>query len=795
MEDQHWNVPIWSNRKFNEKEMIREHTYTYPDWGNVGPTVFSGKTTDDLTFTNESEGTWLKDGAPLTAKKRKYNYQRQKDIERKFPLEKTLQFAYPLLHPRKIHSFRNVNDAKRVFRGNCLDVLEMNGRIYVLHPMGQRRVFASMLKKGIYCKEDETQEDNLFFKLNECANFPLNEPLYQIVAKEVNNTGIVLFRSRTEAQLLALQEEEEVVKSNRCDVLNNYLTTDIALSDTLPGVWALACANGEVLLQNAQDENCLWHASFQKKRVKSRLSRYHCDFGKHPLSLIVGNESTIWVCDTRMKARVNIHSEPETSGIVHTVVKVNEMKKYYSDFEEICSFTHIKRLPYLYVVSANSVYVMDERYCKMPVMSWKHLLMKRPSYISTQEFGDKQFLMLANSHEKKVSVIANQWEANNYNVWCRGLSLPKHFHIAKDTINFAHKQDLWFRHQVHDWLESTWSGIASFVHPNDNLSMLFLSLYSNCDIFAQLFKVSKGHDKGLPQNTGVRDTQCGKEILSRWEEDIVKVSIKKSLSNSFTYFDASSFYQKFVCNGISEDLKEMFAGLPVPIIDDSHDKDDAPGSRLCHSKADNDKKKDTWQVRELVRRLKKKRQNKSVGNTSQKKDKDPLWVDSLLDNYICDYDVYDMKDLSLPGNSGDSDILSNYLPRKMASFLKMDNLKKCKDFLAPKILSLWQMDEAESSTSTGPCNFSHEPTFHYYTAPFDVTCLSSLPPKLEMETHHDTMEATDTNLEVVSQTSQVSQSISMISKDASQLSESTPLLKRKSRKICKKKLKKRVDGF
>lgn len=677
----------------------------------------------------------------------------------------------------------------------------MNGQTLVVHlgwKMEEQHVVASRLKKGIYYEESESQEDNLYFKLKKYAYFPHNETVCQIVAKEVNNIGCVLLRSETDAQLISLQVEEQGVKSTKCDVFNSSLTTDVALSDTLPGVWALACANGEVFLENAQGENFLWHTSFQKKRVTPHMSFYHCDFGKHPLSLIVGNESTIWVCDTRIKAKTNICNELKKGSAVRTVLEVQEMRKYFSTFEEICSFTHIKRLPYMYVVTADSIYVMDERYCKMPVMIWKHMLMKRPSYTSIQKFGDMEFLMLANSHEKKVSVISNEWVTNNYNSWCRGVSLPKHFLIAEDTINFAHRQDLWFRHQVQDRLESSWVGVTSFVHPNDNSSMLFLSSYSNGDIFSQGFKVSQGHSEGSPQYIPVEDTQCGKEILSRWEEDTVKASMNKSLGDNVTYFDASSFYQRVLSKSISREIEEMFEGLPVPITDDPGGKGADTDCRSNRSKANAINKKDIWYVRELVLKFKNRKKNRKAGNTNKQNSSPKHWIDSLLDNYISDNYVSVQKDLAISGCSEDaSDILGNYLPRKMTSFLKLENLKNCQDYLAPRILSVWKGGEAGSdSSSSGPCNSSSKPAFHYHTAPFDMTQLSSLPSKLQMEAHHDSMEVPDLNLEDLSQSSQVSQDMSKVSRGASQFSENNLSSERKSKTTNKKKTKKkRVDGF
>ncbi|KAG7155847.1 hypothetical protein Hamer_G019261, partial [Homarus americanus] len=560
MEKQHWSTPIWNldkNIQYNNKG--RRH-YVYPDWGNVG----AGLEVDPQQHTPLQEQL-LEHDPESTRQLTKYRYRTQKDIERKFPLKRTLEFAYPLLSPKKIVSPSKVINSKHSVIGNCLDMMELNGIIYLIHPVwknDQQQVVASRLSQGgIFCEPSESLEKKNFFKLKKFAHVSQDETISQIVSKEVNNNGYIVIQSQRNAELVSLGERQEFT-SSKCDIINNSLISDVDLNDTLPGVWSLASSNGEIYLHDANVERCTWSINLKNKWNESDLSNYQCNFGRHPMSLMVGNESAIWVCDTRIHVDA-IHKKQHgvNDNTLRTLLEVREMKKYFADFEKISSFSKLGDMPYVYVVAGSSVFVMDERNCKMPIMNWRHMLYEMPSYTSRLKFGDLDFLMLANKQEKKVSVITSEWITDNYNTWCRGVSLPKHFSIACDTLNFAHKQNLWFGNQVQERFDSSWAGVTSCVNPNDKAGMLFFSLYGNGDIFSQEFRVDQ-NDTGLPHSEPEDITQYGKDILSRWEEKTVEVSVNKLPNKSFSYYSALPFYQRVTNKTISKELDELCGSGP-----------------------------------------------------------------------------------------------------------------------------------------------------------------------------------------------------------------------------------------
>ncbi|KAK8754560.1 hypothetical protein OTU49_016693 [Cherax quadricarinatus] len=758
MSGQPWNTPIWGSRKNSPRVPASKQLYPrHLDWSSVGPGVEVTHTVNNAALSSSQEQQ-MQPGPQLTPQSIQYRYMKRKDIEKTFPLGKTLDFAYPLLHPKKIQPSRKETKQESVFAGNCLEVLEVHGKNYVIHPEwkdGQEQIMLSKLEKGIYCGDDY-KRNNLFFKLNKFACLPQEKTVLQIVSKEVYNSGYILLRSHRSAEFICLEGGQQEHKSTECNIINEYSTTDVALSDTLPGIWAVACTDGDVSLRNAQDECPIWNASFQEKKIMSKFSLYHCDFGRHPQSLLVGNESAVWLCDTRVKANVHKYKNYQTNKSCFTVLVVKEVQKYLSGFEEICSFSKISESPYLYVVTEDSVFVVDERFCKMPVMNWKHMLIKRPFYTSTKRFDDMEFLMLANSHEKKVSIIANEWITNKYNRQCRGVSLPKHFQIVQDTVNFAHKQDLWFRHQVQDRLDNSWKGVTSVVHPKDSLGMLFLVLYSNGDIFSQVFKVSQ-EDSDFPHGGAAENIQYGKSMLSKWEEETVKVSVNKSLTDKITYFDTSSFYQKVLKKSVTKEIVEIFEDNPD---------------------IDTVKKKMIWNIRKQVQKL---REQKKVNKLKKAKKqlRTTHWLDVLFDNYITDCSSSELKHLPPPKNLKPS-VLSNYLPPKIMSFFNIENLKSFQDFLAPKILSVWVGSDTEKINNI-------ESNFHYQTAPFDSSLLSSLPAKMRVDDQINALEVPDLEFEEFSQFSQVSRNMSMCESQSSRQTE------KKSKKPLKRKP--RLDGF
>ncbi|XP_045130872.1 uncharacterized protein LOC123515979 [Portunus trituberculatus] len=795
MEGSQWTAPIWPKFAPRSEDKRRDFHYSYPDWGNIGPATAALAQCTDLQMESSK--------APSSS-----CFTTLKDIQKKFPLKTTCQFSYPLLHPQRSYSHSCV---QHPLVGNCIDVVEVGDQSTVVHvdltSAKQQAVVASRLRPGRYYQKDEPITDDPFFHLEKQDNI-LVDHVYQVVSKSYHNDVHVLVRCPTAVHVAALGQSgfaRDTIKS-----FDSSLTSDAALSSIVPGLWSLVTANGEVSLFDAEAREPLWMTCCLRSRnSKNESARtFGCDFGRHPLNLFVRNEGQLWLYDTR--------KSPDFPGPLFDLKKIEE---YASAQENICSFIPCSDQPHVYIVMDESVYVVDDRQPKTPVMHWRHMLPESPTFSALKRFESLEILMLSCTQNKEISMICSEWECGMQQ--CFGVGLPHHFPTVRDTAAFAHSRCLWFTSQVQERLEeSTWLGTALLSHPVESDRLLFISLHNTGDIFSHPFQSLQTKTN----STLSIEKKQGETMLDKWERDVVEVSTHNWLFQNVKYFDVSGFFHQVLNKQSCGYVEEILDGLPEIKLNHLNDKTNSSNSmQILASKTNKNKqvspntKKAAKSCLKIIEKVEKstdcngenfhkKTSNiwnlkdqvqKYKSNWASKSSRARSWNRSLMDAYVIDPNADPFCDRYIHSNdSVTENCLNKFLPKDMIADLKIDKIKSCEDFLASKITSLWLGEHNTSVRDEKAGIEQHEtfdkrlsnligiPTtkrkhgFQYHTAPVDLSDVSARLNMLYQVRNEPSPEPYETSGYPSASILESSQSASV-----------------KSKGTLKKKKKKRLDGF
>lgn len=664
--------------------------------------------------------------------------------------------------------------------------------VHVEYSSNDQAVVASRLVPGKYFQNDKLMDGDPYFHLERQNDVLLDQYVHQVVGKGVHNNFLVLVRTPNTVKLSSLRQtgfgEENV------EIESGSITSDAALSNAQPGLWSLITVNGKVTLHDSDAKQPVWttHCKETKGIVNTPNRKFKCEFGRHPLFLFVGNENSVNLYDTRMPP--NSH---------RTLFDLRKISDNLSIHEDICSFALSGYQPHLYLVMNESVFVIDDRQQKSPLMQWRHMLSNSPTFSTVNKLDSHELLILSDSQNKEVGIISSGWEQQ-----CHGVSVPCHFSILHDTSAFAHSHGLWFTNQVQERLEdSMWRGVTSL---SENNNLLFLSMYSNGDIFLNTFQTSDTN----PESTVFSEDEQGLILLRKWEEDVVDISTHSWSYHDVNYFNVTNFCHQ-VFRKPSRHVEEILATLPnirlgsssfnSVDINEKEEKENSNSennakcsqSRSCGKKNNHGLTKSEsgtsfiWNLKDQVLKFKSLKPAKLTECAA--------WNKSLMETYIIDPILDPSVDLPLHfRDSCAEDSMGKFLPESVLRDMKMDKMKRCKDFLSPRLISLWldgkninikyeglRTGESEIC-STGRLSAllggTEKNEFQYHTAPLDIARLSAKP-----SAYQPGYNGEDQNLEVEklceSYTSQTA------------LENSVNLHGRSKRMAKKLKKKKRLDGF
>ncbi|XP_068246171.1 uncharacterized protein [Palaemon carinicauda] len=523
MENSAWYPAIWKRletRNFVPEKCqeisFNHEKYSSIDWSNVGPVLSCNRKL------GSSDGIFLGETSSSAVQDERCKFIRTKNISNKFLLKKSLKFAYPLTNPNTIYKICNCEEKDNFLwhqGGNNLATFEIQGKPFIVYPeilKGKQGMVVSEIIPRIFEGLEQTS-DKVFYCTKEHNKFlwDLKSETCQIIAKELNNKAYILSRSKNAIHYYSLREDLNsdammfIPYIKDCDIV-----TSATLSDTIPGYLATSVSSGIVYqydISRSQNTKPVWEYNFSENDECA----YQCEFGRHPLSLIVNNKSKIWLCDMRSKPTFG------TGNKVQTLLSVKDMHSYVNRNDIICKVVQ-SGLHDSYILTSDSVLLMDERYCKLPKMKWDHKSAS-PSFATLCSIKDFEVLIFGSNTEFRLCSVYQDIK-NQAGGQCVSGS-PFHFNTVRDTLHFAHMQNIWFN--IHaDRIGNRISGIASCVNPSDESSLCLLTLNNSGDVFIQDFNIQNSDKFSASDNVILHD-QIGKEMLQAWEKQVAELTLNE----------------------------------------------------------------------------------------------------------------------------------------------------------------------------------------------------------------------------------------------------------------------------
>ena len=397
---------------------------------------------------------------------------------------------------------------------NCLDVIKDNENIILAHVNNSEN--NSRLNLSVV--PESSLFSNKFFMKNkwQIKLDNKNGLCHKVCLKKLDDDFLCLICFKNSLQLNKVHDKGVMTFSIDDVCENSSVLTDVVLHSTLPGIYGFARSDGVVKLYNIEVKKHFWTKHFKDERFKENGYYFGCSFGYNSLDIYAYNRTKVWLQDTRNYRSSNV------------IFDIEKLKNYSCSSDRIYSFKSVENLPFVYAVCSNSTHLIDERFCKVPVLSWQHLLNGNPNLVTSVRCDDNlEVLAFANSSIRKVCMITNKWNTQDFtDISCNSISMPKHFDFLNNTLHEAHKNNHWWNPNIKKRLESQLTGIYidKFATIKDNYFMLMLN--SHGDIFNQNFVLNSSSVK----NDLTFSLNDQLKLLKNWEKR-VEVTDTNSFAN------------------------------------------------------------------------------------------------------------------------------------------------------------------------------------------------------------------------------------------------------------------------
>ncbi|RXG52148.1 hypothetical protein Avbf_06508 [Armadillidium vulgare] len=399
--------PVWS-KKCHDDEYLASRNVPPPDSITCGQMI-----TQNFFSHNETEDYSVNDSAKLEepeVKTRKYT-------SKKFPLNFDTS-ATPFLnqpdYEQQLHGNRN----KRYL--NLLSSYELNNVNHLVYSEYDGE--SNVLKISSLNELDESKGEVVLSSTQFISEFNV---LHQVQADVINNIPYILLIVDDTVSFLRVSEEG----FNLCCVETKDITSS-CLNKDLSNCFAFT-KEATINLFDVEKEKVMWCCPLNNASYKTKKFT-QCEFGNNPFNICVSCESQITLADTRTAEN---HKK-------RNLFEIDKFSTYlYSDKEIISSCKHTQDSPLFYVACSNTLLLMDERYCKYPVLNWYHMIKGRPSHIQCFKRNDIDFVVMAEPNKSQFCFTSLQWDNSEYPE-VHSLSTPIHKNIVKDTILFAKKHEI-----------------------------------------------------------------------------------------------------------------------------------------------------------------------------------------------------------------------------------------------------------------------------------------------------------------------------------------------------------------
>ncbi|CAL4106208.1 unnamed protein product, partial [Meganyctiphanes norvegica] len=320
------SAPIWDRKscKYSTSagNFSTENQFPTPDWGSVGPVLnYKDEVDAGVEFEkkrvvkaspnffhikNTSAECLISRGSPCAIPINISKTVNQSVISNySYKSRSTADFCKkkdPLQTPQEYARNNEENSLFMTGFNGRLDALEIQGENFIVHPEWRENrqwIVVSSIKsqKSNTVKlAPEEIEENIIF--NKSEDIFASDNICQINSRCVDGIGFVLLRSIKDVSLVVLNGDIENSDFESTSLKSGCLPVCSSLSSEVSGLWSVVYEDGTVEVHPAEGPQ-IWSTKLQADSHIGQLRWYECEFGPHPMSLLIAGRSNLFLADLR----------------------------------------------------------------------------------------------------------------------------------------------------------------------------------------------------------------------------------------------------------------------------------------------------------------------------------------------------------------------------------------------------------------------------------------------------------------------------------------------------------------
>ena len=340
-------------------------------------------------------------------------------------------------------------------------------------------------------------------------SFPVTDTVIDIDSKMVNNELYILSRMANYVNCYRLNDSclEQINES----VSSSHSITSCTLSSDIDGCWLQSNDNFNISLFNPEwKKKSYWKVQIPELYTSKKLTKWCTATFGYPSNLgFISSRTSIYSCDFRHR---NLSEMISSSRLSDTV-----------NMNDLCGLVSMKYRPYLLSITTEQVVLLDQRSCKVPVLSWAHMLMQQPRRAVLQTRGDLDILVLSNNIEKRVALVGIRGCTPDYSQIVQSACLTNHCDLYNPMTTVAHTNGLWFGADIKARFDCDINGLAT-VGSNASSSE-FDVLFSSCngDVFSQHFTLDLSKTVDNTVHSACLNS------MKKWQESLEQLSIEQNI--------------------------------------------------------------------------------------------------------------------------------------------------------------------------------------------------------------------------------------------------------------------------
>lgn len=358
--------------------------------------------------------------------------------------------------------------------------------------------------------EAKTEPEN-FMKLNHQMYFQKDYPIFDLQCHNINHSNYMLTRGMYRLDLHKLSAESLEYCNAIPESEASVRLTSASLCPSFEGLWLEANAKHRISLHSSARKNsCIQSTILPNHDKVITENEWSC-------SVFASNEEN--VCISANSASVYSWDFRKTNlDEMYNITKGREGEQ----MDEIIGLVPVSNRPYLFVIMAEQIMLLDRRSCMLPVLSWNHMLLDLPRFSSLQCLPNLDVLMLSNRLERRIAFASIQDCTplpETPDKFVKSPSLISHADIFQPMKTLAHRNDLWFDSEVTDRFQNSFnSGLTSF-SSEDGKKFSVISSNEMGDMFFQTF------DCREQEQDAPLDSDFGEQVIKelKWfQESVLK---------------------------------------------------------------------------------------------------------------------------------------------------------------------------------------------------------------------------------------------------------------------------------